>query len=130
MDGFGHVERDMECQSQGADQGGDIKEVHKEENSQGRTVLHFVNRSPYNSAYSLIVVLLVLGSLDYYLNYPFQADLITKADLCHLILLCLLFLRTLRSILRILFLSIIGMLRFLFSRSQPKKTIGRVTPRL
>jgi hypothetical protein len=76
-----------------------------------------------------MVLALVVGGVDYYRYYPIDLTVATPADYCHLSLLSLLLLRTLRVALRFLFLMIRSLWSFLLRKRRQKLYIGRV-PRL
>ena len=76
-----------------------------------------------------MVLALVVGGVDYYRYYPMDLTVATPADYCHLSLLSLLLLRTLRVALRFLFLMIRSLWSFLLRKRRQKLHIGRV-PRL
>ena len=73
-----------------------------------------------------MILALLLGGMDYYLYYPMDFSVATPADYCHLSLLSLLLLRTLRFALRFLFLMIRSLWSFLFRTRRQKLRFGRV----
>lgn len=76
-----------------------------------------------------MILAMLLGGVDYYRYYPLDLTVATPADYCHLSLLSLLLVRTLRVVLRFLFLMIRSLWSFLLRKRRQKLHIGRV-PRL
>jgi hypothetical protein len=74
----------------------------------------------------MMVLALLLGGVDYYRYYPMDLNVATPADYCHLSLLSLLLVRTLRVALRFLFLMILTLWSFLLRKRRQKLHIGRV----